>query len=145
MDKFEEICRKHDLRITPQRVAIYRELTGDKSHPTADMIYRRMRKIFPFISFDTVNRTLNTFAQIGLIDSVECSGRGSRYDPNTERHHHLRCIQCNKISDFYDSSLDKIEIPKHVHEGFTVLNTSVVLTGICINCSKKGDSNGNKR
>ena len=139
MEKFEEICKKNDLKITPQRVAIYRELKDDKNHPTADDIYQRVKKIFTSISFDTVNRTLNTFSEIGLVDAVECAGRGKRYDPNTDHHHHMRCIYCNTIYDIYDPVLDAVKIPQHVHDGFTVLNTSVVLTGICKNCSEKGD------
>ena len=44
IDAFIETCRLHNLKITPQRVAIYRELIRSKAHPTADLMYRTIRR-----------------------------------------------------------------------------------------------------
>ena len=68
---FIETCHHHQLKITPQRVAIYRGLIQSKQHPTADLMFRTVKEEFPNISFDTVNRTLLTFAGIGVVDVVE--------------------------------------------------------------------------
>ncbi|MGD8945919.1 MAG: transcriptional repressor, partial [Desulfobacterales bacterium] len=62
-------------------MAIYRELQKSFEHPTADAMYQIIRKEFPNISFDTVNRTLLTLAQIGLVDLVEVYGGAKRFDP----------------------------------------------------------------
>ena len=37
-----QICQEHHLKITPQRVAIYKELLKLDTHPTADTIYKRL-------------------------------------------------------------------------------------------------------
>ena len=71
---FIEICHHHRLKITPQRVAIYRMLIQSDQHPTADLMFRSVKEDFPNISFDTVNRTLLTFADIGVVDVVEVFG-----------------------------------------------------------------------
>jgi Fur family peroxide stress response transcriptional regulator len=128
-------CRQYKLRVTPQRIAIYRELLKSKLHPSAEMIYRGIRKLFPNISFDTVNRTLLTFAEIGLVDVVEGYGSPRRYDPNVKPHHHMCCIRCSTIIDFNSDDYDNLDLPLEIPEGFVVLGRRVVLKGICRKCS----------
>jgi Fur family peroxide stress response transcriptional regulator len=131
---FLRICQEHHLKITPQRVAIYQELFNLDTHPTADAIYQIVKKEFPNISFDTVNRTLLTFAKIGIVDVVEVFGGAKRFDPNVTNHHHLHCIQCGKIIDFYSRVYDNLEIPEKVNEQFRVISNRLVFKGICKTC-----------
>ncbi len=134
---FQEKCLKHGLKITVQRVAIYEELLKARDHPSADDIYKRVRKTFPNISFDTVYRTLLSFSEIGIIKPVEGYGEKKRFDPNINKHHHFRCVQCHEIIDFVNESYDNIEVPQELEKQFIVLNKRVVLEGICKKCSKK--------
>ena len=46
---FKDKCAEHNLKITPQRVIIYEELSKSKDHPSADAIYKRVRKTLPNI------------------------------------------------------------------------------------------------
>ncbi len=137
INTFKDVCRKHDLKMTPQRFAIYEELIKSKLHPSADMIYKKVRRTFPNISFDTVNRTLLTFSKIGIIHAVEGHGAPRRFDANLEKHHHFRCMKCDNIIDFFHTSFDQIKIPYKLKKQFTVLNKKVVLEGICKKCLKK--------
>jgi Fur family peroxide stress response transcriptional regulator len=130
-------CKEHKLKMTPQRIVIYEQLRKSKDHPSADIICRKARKIFPSISFDTVNRTLATFSEIGIINVVEGRGDPRRFDPNIERHHHFRCMKCNTIVDFKNRSYDHIQVPRNLRKRFTVLNKRVVLEGMCNKCSSR--------
>lgn len=134
---FKHKCREHNLKSTPQRTAIYEELIRLKDHPAAGTIFKKLRKIFPSISFDTVNRTLLTFAETGIVSTVEGYGEPKRFDPDIESHHHFRCLKCNRIIDFHHKSFDKIKIPEDIQRQFTVLNKRVLLEGICDKCIKK--------
>jgi len=129
--------KKHGLKITPQRTAIYQELLKAKDHPSADIIYKRLIKRVPNISFDTVNRTLLTFSRIGIANIVEGYGQPKRYDPYVDTHHHCRCIYCNTIIDFQNKAYDKLTVPQDIKKQFTVFNKKVVLEGICDRCRKK--------
>jgi Fur family transcriptional regulator, peroxide stress response regulator len=133
---FHEKCKEAGLKITPQRMAIYQSLLGDKGHPCADMIFQRIRKKIANISFDTVNRTLLSFADLGLLKVVEGYGRPKRFDPDTQSHHHFQCLKCNKIIDFWDRSLDAFEIPKGLKSRFTITGKKMVLEGFCDACRK---------
>jgi Fur family peroxide stress response transcriptional regulator len=131
---FEGICRKHGLSITPQRVAIYKELISTSEHPSAVTIFNKVRKYYANISLDTVNRTLLTFQRIGLAKVVESSGDAKRFDPNLEPHHHFKCIRCGKIIDFKNKLYDALEVPPEIYEKFVVLGKKVYLEGLCDTC-----------
>jgi Fur family transcriptional regulator, peroxide stress response regulator len=133
---FHEKCKAGGLKITPQRTAIYQSLRGDKGHPCADMVFVRIRRKIPNISFDTVNRTLLSFADLGILKVVEGYGRPKRFDPDTQSHHHFQCLKCNKIIDFWDRSLDTLEVPKDLKSRFTITGKKIVLEGFCDVCRK---------
>jgi len=134
---FVETCRRHQLKITPQRVAIYRVLIQSKQHPTADRVFRAVKKEFPNISFDTVNRTLLTFADIGVVDVVEVFGGPKRFDPDMTDHHHLHCMVCGRIIDFEYEGYARLEVPKAIATTFKVISKRVVLKGLCDMCTTK--------
>ena len=134
---FKEICHKHGMKITPQRIAIYKELFSSKKHPSASAIYRKIKKYYPNISLGTVNSTLLVFATIGLAKVVESSGDPKRFDPNLEPHHHFKCIKCGKIVDFQSNAYDNVAVPVEIDKKFVVLGKRIYLEGLCDKCKKK--------
>ncbi|WDP90698.1 MAG: transcriptional repressor [Desulfobacter sp.] len=134
MDLFYEQCKAHNLKITPQRVAVYKALSSSLSHPSADQIHKELKKEFPNISLDTVNRTLLTFAKADMIDVVEGHGDPRRFDPNRNPHHHFYCVSCRKIFDFKDDDLDRLPLSPEIENKFTVTGKRVCLTGYCDKC-----------
>ncbi len=134
---FQKICKERGLKITPQRTAVYEAIADLKTHPSADEVYQRVRSRFPHVSFDTVNRTLLTFTEIGLIDIIESSSGVRRFDPQITPHHHLQCIECGKIIDFTNPGYDSLPVPRELQETFQVFKTRVFLTGICSECQEK--------
>ncbi|MFH1799465.1 MAG: transcriptional repressor [Candidatus Omnitrophota bacterium] len=138
---FRERCRENQIKITDQRLAIYKELSRSFNHPSADRIFQNIKKKFPNISFDTVNRTVLTFSEIGLVRMVEGCGDARRFDPNTHQHHHLRCVKCHSIIDFQNKTYDELQIPKKLPSHFKILSKKMILEGLCEDCSdpKKGD------
>jgi Fur family peroxide stress response transcriptional regulator len=135
--KFRRVCRERGLRITPQREAVYETVAGMETHPSTEEVYRAVVKRYPNISFDTVNRTLNTFAEEGLIDVVESVSGVRRFDPKGELHHHLHCIKCGKIIDFFHPGFNELKIPPGIGKEFQVLKSRVSVSGICGTCLMK--------
>jgi Fur family peroxide stress response transcriptional regulator len=131
---FEAICRRHNLSVTPQRIAVYREFCCAPEHPSANVIFQRVRHYYPNISFDTVNRTLNTLQRIGLATTVECTGEPKRFDPNLEPHHHFHCLECGSIRDFTHSELDQIALPEIFPGPVRVVRTRLHIDGYCEQC-----------
>ena len=139
MKNFAESCKAHHLKVTPQRMAIYRELIHSTEHPTVDAMFQTVKREFPNISYDTVSRTMLTFAKVGMVDLVEVYGGAKRFDPNVTDHHHLHCVSCGKILDFHNDQYNNLDIPEEVRQRFRVLSSRVVLKGICDKCSNAGN------
>lgn len=144
IDRFIKHAKNCGLKITPQRCAVYRIVSQSKAHPTADQVFHDAKNEFPNISYDTVNRTLLTFAEIGLVDVVQTQGGPRRFDPVKDEHHHFQCLNCGKIIDFYNDDYNDLKIPENIQEKFTVYNKRVVLSGLCKECQNKIDRKNQK-
>ena len=139
-DLFQTYCREHGLRVTPQRIAIYKALCDSGDHPNAEQVHSRVKRRFPTISLNTVNETLLTLSRIGLVDVVEGFGGPRRYDPDVATHHHVHCTNCGKILDFVNESFNHIKPPPQIARGFEITCARVVISGICPDCRKKKES-----
>ena len=137
--QFQATCREAGLRVTPQRVAVYRALLETDAHPSAETVFRQVRRIFPSISLDTVNRTLLTLSDIGAAFIVEGSGDAKRFDGNQDDHQHFKCIRCKRIMDFHHKPFDQMAAPPDLPAGYTVLRTTVYVEGLCDACSRDVD------
>lgn len=134
LDVFSAKCRQAGLKVTPQRLAIYKALITTTEHPSADMVFRRVGKTFPNISFDTVNRTLLTLNEIGAAFIVEGSGEVRRFDSNFDCHQHFKCIKCKRIIDVFHEPFNDVEMPEGLGEKFEVLRKTVYFEGYCDEC-----------
>lgn len=136
MAAFRAKCQKMGLKITPQRMAVYQALLGTTEHPSAETVFRRVRRAFPTISLDTVNRTLLTLSEMGVAFVVEGSGDAKRFDANLKNHQHFKCFKCRRIIDFHHEPFDRIEVPENLASRFTVLRKTVYLEGFCDSCKR---------
>ena len=91
-----------------QREAIREYLMQTKEHPTADMIYMKIRSIYPNISLGTVYRNLNLLAEKGEIIKINCQDGSERYDANIKPHYHFICNRCRRVHDLEMESIDHI-------------------------------------
>jgi Fur family transcriptional regulator, peroxide stress response regulator len=137
IDGFIMRCRGLGVKVTPQRVAIYRELLSTGEHPSAEIIYKKIKNYYSNISLTTIYRTLETFEKLGIISVANVLHDAARYDANLDHHHHLVCIVCKKVEDFYDDSIANLSPPKKSIYNYKVLSYTVQINGICKNCRKK--------
>jgi Fur family transcriptional regulator, peroxide stress response regulator len=135
LNSFYECCRQTGVKITPQRMAVYKSLIKGKSHPTSEEIFHAVRKEMPNISLDTVNRTLLMLVEIGMVFVVEGSGQPRRFDGRMKEHQHFRCLKCNKITDFHYKPYDNIKIPAQLYR-IRIIRKTVYLEGYCKDCDR---------
>ena len=141
IEAVKEACRQKGLSITTQRIAIYRELTTTESHPSAEEIYRRLRKSYPTLSLATVYKTLDTLERHHFVTKTRATGEKARYDGNLKPHHHLICRSCGRIKDFYTDSMDPSFLLKRRPQGFKITDYRIDFHGICSHCSPSNKSN----
>ncbi|MCM2268309.1 MAG: transcriptional repressor [Elusimicrobiales bacterium] len=120
------------FRLTPQRAGILRFLDGNKSHPSAEDIYARLRRKFPGMSFATVYNTLQSLLALGGLTEVKIDGARARFDPDTKPHSHLMCVSCGAIADL---PAPRGLRPAGAPSGFKVLRCNVEFYGVCRACA----------
>ena len=134
ISNFISKCKEHSLSVTPQRLAIYKSLINDKSHPNPECVYNSIKSDFPTISLATVYKTLETFEKVGIISVVTPLHETVRYDAEMDHHHHVVCVRCKKVIDIIDPELDKIQIPQNVLNNNKLLDYSIHFNVICTDC-----------
>jgi Fur family peroxide stress response transcriptional regulator len=120
------------LRMTPQRIAVFNYLEGNKMHPSAEDVYKAISKKFPTMSFATVYNTLSALKSHGSLLELTIDPDKKRFDPNTSPHHHLMCINCRRILD--------VQIDYHLtspDSEFEIIGNHVEFYGICPKCKGK--------
>lgn len=141
-----ECVRAAGLKLTPQRLAILRELATDPTHPTAQELFDRLRAELPSMSFATVYNTLDALARAGLCASLSLSPGAARFDPNMLPHHHAVCDRCGQVRDIpIDLGAEKKTralarpAPKTLTAapGFEVRAVERIYRGVCAACAER--------
>lgn len=130
--------REAGLKVTPQRLAVFRALWGDETHPTAQEIYDRLRPQFPGMSFATVYNTLDALASIGRVEPLQLGG-ATRFDPNATPHHHAICDRCGAVRDVPAGDRRSERAPRVV-SGFRIHRVERLYRGLCPDCSDADDT-----
>jgi Fur family peroxide stress response transcriptional regulator len=135
---FERECRRRGLALTVQRHAVFEELAVRRDHPTADQVYDAVRGRLPGLSRTTVYRVLETLVEAGLARKVQHVDAVVRFDPVTERHHHLVCERCGRLVDLDDAQVPRVALPAVAGTGFRIKDYSISFVGLCAGCAKQG-------
>lgn len=128
--------REKGYRLTPQRLAIIRLLSQDRSHPGAMDIRNRARRSAPQISMSTIYYTLDMLKKEGLIGELEFYDRDNRYDVNISDHINLICRKCGKIEDFTKALPFSHEMIQK-QTGFQPMGMRCEYYGYCKGCRDK--------
>jgi Fur family peroxide stress response transcriptional regulator len=108
-----KILVENDLKVTPQRIAVLEVMLNLNNHPNADIVIDYIRINYPHVAIGTVYKTLEKFVSKGILSRVKTENDVMRYDPVPEKHHHLYCIESDRIEDYFDNDLNEI-IDKHL-------------------------------
>jgi Fur family transcriptional regulator, peroxide stress response regulator len=123
-------------RYTAQRAAVFDYLATVKSHPTAEEVYRAVRRRLPRISLATVYKALEALVEAHLAAKLTNGDGSARYDCRAEDHYHLRDVESGEIRDlpveFDPHLLSKIDphlVEKLSSDGFHVTGYRLEVLG----------------
>jgi len=129
--------REKSLRMTRQRKVILEELRKLNTHPSADEIYEVVRHRLPRISLGTVYRNLEVLSELGEIQKLELSGLLKRFDWDTKKHYHIRCVRCSRVDDAPIAPLNQLDNELYGATVFEIIGHNLEFTGLCPECSRK--------
>ncbi|MBK8012244.1 MAG: transcriptional repressor [Deltaproteobacteria bacterium] len=149
LERFERTCREAGIKLTHQRMEIFREIAESGEHPDAETVFHGVRERVPAISLDTVYRTLWVLSDLGLITTLGAPRERTRFDANLARHHHFVCTACGLTRDFHSDVFDDVRLPDSVKALGRVERTYVEARGLCNACyaatTKEKRKNGTKK
>jgi Fur family peroxide stress response transcriptional regulator len=137
MDHFFAVHRESGLPVTTQRQTVFEAILDRNDHPTAEQLYREVRRHLPQISRMTVHRVLGTFVSLGLVARTCHPGSAARFDPKLSQHHHLVCLDCGRIIDVEDPRLNRLPLPDVNPREFQIQDYHVHFRGRCARCRRK--------
>ncbi|MBI4845490.1 MAG: transcriptional repressor [Candidatus Omnitrophica bacterium] len=134
MENIVKQLKAKRIRLTPQRIGIYKILTSQKKHLTADEIHGKIKNEFPAVSLATVYSVLELYKGKDIIREIRITFNRSCFESRTDSHHHFYCRECQEIFDINlhpCAVLRKKEVQGHLIE-----ELQGYFYGICSKCRK---------
>jgi Fe2+ or Zn2+ uptake regulation protein len=128
------------LRWTVQREAVYRALRAlEPGHPTAEQVFREVRRHLPKISLATVYKAIDALEASGKATRLAGADGSARFDARDDCHYHLRCVRTGRVEDLatpYDPELLRALDPSLTEQlrrdGFELLGYRLELVGFFV-------------
>lgn len=101
-------------------------------HFTAEDVYRRMLQERADVGQATVYRVLAQLEQAGLLRRSSFQADRAVYELDDGRHHdHLVCLDCGKVEEFHDESIEARQATIAQAKGFRLQEHALALYGTC--------------
>ena len=131
-EQFIQSLKEHSLRVTPQRMHIFRLLnTSGVPLTIQDIIHN-----IPSVNFVTVYRTLETLIAIGVVHAIP-TGLKYSYELSDQyriHHHHIVCNVCGKSIGIQDDIVEQAIQTAADHSGMRLVSHIFELRGVCKQC-----------
>ncbi len=134
MDNITTIFREKKLKLTPQRIAVYKYLQSTTEHPSAEVIYKALQPTYPTMSLATIYKALKTLVEVELIIELNVGEGSFRYDGNMNLHPHIQCVNCGIVDDVEGITFSKITEEVKQYTNYEVLASKLYFYGLCGNC-----------
>ncbi len=136
-----QYIRNAGLKVTLPRVRILEILEkSDTRHLSAEDVYKKLIEKGEDIGLATVYRVLTQFEAAGLVERHHFEGAHSVFELNRGAHHdHLVCVNCGRVVEFYDETIEKRQQEIAKKHSFTIEDHSLILYGRCEGPECSGD------
>lgn len=132
MTTIEEL-KSSGLKATLPRLKIMELFQkGEHRHMGAEDVYRHLLADRTDVGLATVYRVLTQFEQAGLLSRSSFENGKAVYELNDGEHHdHLVCLDCGKVEEFYDASIEKRQHDIAKSRGFMIVDHALSLYAQC--------------
>lgn len=134
MEKLALLFKEKNLKLTPQRYAIYKYLHSTKAHPSAETIYDELKSDYPTMSLATVYKTLKTFSNLKLIQELNVGEDNFRFDANPKIHPHLICRSCGRVDDIEHKDFSYLNKDAEKYSNYSIDYHQLYFYGCCPKC-----------
>jgi Fur family transcriptional regulator, peroxide stress response regulator len=136
VDALTEQVHRQGGKATSQRILIWRALEGDRTHPTAEDLYARLKPQLPSLSLATLYHVLNELVEWGDLRRFDTGDGHIHFDPDTSGHSELVCLRCHTVTDAPETGEGPASIPAELG-GYRIVTHSEQFFGYCPSCQKE--------
>ena len=121
--------KKAGLKVTLPRLRILELLEGgDKTHLSAEEIYRRLIEAGEEVGLATVYRVLTQFEQAGICIRHNFEEGHAVYELTPSDHHdHMVCLDTGDVIEFTDDIIEERQKKLATEQGYEIIDHSMVL------------------
>ena len=121
--------KKAGLKVTLPRLRILELLEGgDKTHLSAEEIYRRLIEAGEEVGLATVYRVLTQFEQAGICIRHNFEEGHAVYELTPSDHHdHMVCLDTGDVIEFTDDIIEERQKILAKEKGYQIIDHSMVL------------------
>lgn len=134
VEKYVDAFRANSVKITPQRLGIFKILDGNTSHPSAEDIYNDLKREHPTVSFATVYNTLDKLYELNLLLKLNIEDEKKHFDPDTSQHHHFLCKKCKSIIDIFEDV--DVSLSSETKSKIKIDGYHIYFYGVCNDCKE---------
>jgi Fur family ferric uptake transcriptional regulator len=132
------VLRAAGQKVTPQRLLILTSLRHAGGHVSAAEILNDARRSYPYIDASTVYRTLSAAKDLRLVSETNLGAGDNLFEwLGGERHHHLICRSCGRVSSLDEEHLAALEKTLERETGFQADLDHIAFFGLCRECRAK--------
>ena len=136
LEEFKAASKRAGVKLTHQRLEVFREVAASLEHPDAEMVFKALQPRMPTLSLDTVYRALSVLSEIGIVNPLGPRRESVRFDANLATHHHYVCLRCGMTRDFESEALADVEVPAEVRKLGSVQVMQIEVRGLCARCAR---------
>ncbi len=127
--------RQRGERLTIQRRLVVDALCASGTHMTINDIQAQLNTQGQNLTDPTVYRILQWLKAQEVVSQTDLGGSGIVYQIIDEhRHHHLVCLNCNRIIDMNDAVMNDLRERLRNDYGFEPRIDHMAIFGICQDC-----------
>ena len=130
MKNLKSLLEDSNLKTTPQRLAILKELQN-KGHASIEEIYEDIKELFPSISLATIYKNINAMQEQNIVSEV-CLHQKPKYEITKMPHAHFICKKCGYVED-----VELNETLQELEKRYPNSNKEIYIYGVCKNCKEK--------
>lgn len=140
IDRFLAVLKERGHRVTPERLALFREIYSHHSHIDADALLESMQAAGRKISRATLYRNLDLMARYGFVEKRRMGGNRYLYEHVHAglRHDHLVCSQCGRLVEFVSPGIEAMQREICRAHGFDPDQHTLQIHSLCEDCGGDG-------
>lgn len=136
---FSAFLKENNLKTTPERMAVLKEVLLSDGHFDADQLFERARKYSRRVSRATIYRVLPLLVDAGFVAETLLSQGRVSYERvyGSKRHDHMICEDCQEVIEFRSAGLDELVEEICSTHGFVESGHRLSVQGLCRKCAGK--------